>query len=183
MSHGASGASLMGGTGGRVLQCQRGRERVRRTPLVSHDARRTGLPRRRRLDAGGGLVFRWRGGEAIGGRHGEAWWGARRRWRTEWMGKKNGEKRGAGSTVALMAARWRGRRGKRSRGSGVRRHMDGKMGKREGPQARWGTARAADNSPRPVGEGGAVATRQGRRQDASDAGAGDWQAGPGDIRA
>jgi hypothetical protein len=49
----------MGGIGGGVLHCWRGRERVRRTPLASHDARRTGLPRRRRLDARGGSFFWW----------------------------------------------------------------------------------------------------------------------------
>jgi hypothetical protein len=169
MSHGASGASLMGGTGGGVLQCQRGRERVRRTPFVSHDARRTGLPRRRRLDAGGGLVFRWRGGEAIEGRHGEAWWGARRRWRTEWMGKKNGEKRGAGSTVALMAARWRGRRGKGSRGPGFGVTWMGKWGRERGPRRGGGQleqptiapGRRARVAPLPHdrGGGGTRATR------------------------
>jgi hypothetical protein len=52
MSYGGGGTPITGGTGGGILQCRRRRERVRRTPLVSHDARRIGLPRRRRLDAG-----------------------------------------------------------------------------------------------------------------------------------
>jgi hypothetical protein len=70
MSHGGRGDPVTGGTGDRVLQCQRGRERVRCKPLVSHDAGRAGIPRRWRLDAMGGSDFRWRGGEATGGQRG-----------------------------------------------------------------------------------------------------------------
>jgi hypothetical protein len=55
MSYSGEGTPVMGG----VLQCRRGKERVRRTPLASHDARRTGLSRRQRLDTGGGSVFWW----------------------------------------------------------------------------------------------------------------------------
>jgi hypothetical protein len=37
MSHGGGGAPVTGVTVGRVLQHQRGKERVRRTPLASHN--------------------------------------------------------------------------------------------------------------------------------------------------
>jgi hypothetical protein len=86
MSHGGGDAPVTGGAGGRVLQCQMRRERVRRTPLASHDARRTGLPRRRRLDAG---MARTSGGEAVR-RPGDG----TDRLSGERMEKKNGEKRG-----------------------------------------------------------------------------------------
>jgi hypothetical protein len=58
MSNIGKGAPVMGGVGGVVLQCQRRRESVRRTPIESHDARRTGSPRRQKIDAGGGEVVR-----------------------------------------------------------------------------------------------------------------------------
>jgi hypothetical protein len=51
---------------------------------------------------------------------------------------------------------------KTGRGSGVQRHVEGKMGKREGPQAWRGTARVPSIIPRLAGTGGAVAARQGR---------------------
>jgi hypothetical protein len=41
MSHGGRGAPVTGGAGGGVLQHRRRGEKVRCTPLVSHDARRT----------------------------------------------------------------------------------------------------------------------------------------------
>jgi hypothetical protein len=88
MSHSGKGAPV---TGGKVLQCRRRRERVRRTPLVSHNARRTSLPRRWRLNAGVGQTS---GGEATGGRRRQAQWGAGRQRRAERMEKKNGEKGG-----------------------------------------------------------------------------------------
>jgi hypothetical protein len=91
MSHGRGGAPITGGISGGVLQCLRRRERVRCTPLVSHDAERTGLPRRQRLDAGVP-----RGGEATEGRRRQAWWGAGRQRRAERMEKQNGEKGGRG---------------------------------------------------------------------------------------
>jgi hypothetical protein len=80
MSHGGGGAPIMGGAGGRVLQCRRGRERVRRTPLVSHDARRTGLPR----SVAALMAARWCGrrgkrGQGVQGStlHGGGKWGRR----------------------------------------------------------------------------------------------------------
>jgi hypothetical protein len=51
MFHGGRGALVTGDAGGGVLHHRWGKERVRRMPLVSYDTRRTGLPRRRRLDA------------------------------------------------------------------------------------------------------------------------------------
>jgi hypothetical protein len=42
MSNDGGGAPVMGGVGGVVLQCWRRRERVRCTPIETHDARRTG---------------------------------------------------------------------------------------------------------------------------------------------
>jgi hypothetical protein len=71
---------------------------------------------------GGEVVSRpGNGADRLGGELGGG--GARSRWR-----RKNGEKRGARSAVALLAGRWHGRRGKR--GSRVRRRMEGKMGER-----------------------------------------------------
>jgi hypothetical protein len=120
MSHGGGGAPVTGGTGGGILQHRKGKERVRRTPLASHDARRTGLSRRRRLDAGGGSIFRCRGGEATREWRGQAQWGeAGRQWRLEQTEKKNG-RRGARSAVSgfFLVAQWHVRGGKR--GQGVR---------------------------------------------------------------
>jgi hypothetical protein len=62
MSHGGEGAPVTGGADGRVLQCQRGKERVTLTPHLSHNTWRTGSLRRQRLDTEGGSVLRWRGG-------------------------------------------------------------------------------------------------------------------------
>jgi hypothetical protein len=59
MFNGGGAAPVMGGISGAVLQCWKRRERVRRTPIVSHDARRTGSPRRRKIDAGSDSDFRW----------------------------------------------------------------------------------------------------------------------------
>jgi hypothetical protein len=58
MSNIGGGALVMGGIGGVVLQCRRRRERVRHTPIESHDARRTGSPRKRKIDTGGGEAVR-----------------------------------------------------------------------------------------------------------------------------
>jgi hypothetical protein len=49
------GAPMMGGV---VLQCWRRRERVRRTPIESHNAQRTGSPRRQKIDTGSGEAVR-----------------------------------------------------------------------------------------------------------------------------
>jgi hypothetical protein len=107
MSHSGGGAPVMGGTGGGVLQCRRRRDRVRRTPLVSHDT-------------GGGSGFRWRGSEATGGRRGQSQWGAWRQRRTERMEKKNGEKGERGRwPVAFEGARVRGAAREKGGGSGV----------------------------------------------------------------
>jgi hypothetical protein len=85
---------------------------VRHMPLASHDARRTGLPRRRRLDAGGGEVVRRtrNGTDRLGG-------GAGRRRRVEWTEKTNREK-GVRSAAAgfFLAARWCGAKRKIGRG-------------------------------------------------------------------
>jgi hypothetical protein len=43
MSNSGRGTPVTGGTGGGVLQHQRRGEKVRRTPLASHNARRTRL--------------------------------------------------------------------------------------------------------------------------------------------
>jgi hypothetical protein len=59
MSHGDGGAPVTGGAGGGVMQHQRGKERVRHTPLTSHDAQRIGLPRRWSINARGGSIFWW----------------------------------------------------------------------------------------------------------------------------
>jgi hypothetical protein len=58
MSNIGGGALVTGGIGGVVLQCRRRRERVRHMPIESHDAQRTGSPRRRKIDAGGGEAVR-----------------------------------------------------------------------------------------------------------------------------
>jgi hypothetical protein len=133
LSHSGGGALIKGGTGGGVLQCWRRRERVRRTPFVSHDARRTGLLRRWGLDAG---VARTSSGEAVrrpgdsvdrlGGELGgsDAW----SRWRRK-MGRKGGDVSGR---WLFMVTWWHGWRGKRGQGSRVRRRVEGKTGKREG---------------------------------------------------
>jgi hypothetical protein len=54
MSHGGRGAPVTGNAGGGVLQHRRRREKVRRTPLVSHDAWRT-----RRTEGAEGRRRRW----------------------------------------------------------------------------------------------------------------------------
>jgi hypothetical protein len=59
MSNGGGGAPVMGGVGGVVLQCQMRRERVRHTPIGSHDAWRTDSPRMLKIDARGGPDSRW----------------------------------------------------------------------------------------------------------------------------
>jgi hypothetical protein len=59
MSNGGGGATVMGGVSGRVLQCRRRKERVRHTPIESHDTRRAGSPGRRGCDAGSGSDFWW----------------------------------------------------------------------------------------------------------------------------
>jgi hypothetical protein len=133
MSHGGGGASVMGVTGGGVLQCQRRRDRVMRTPLASHDAQRAGLPRRQRLDAGvaqtsGGEKVRrpGDGADRLSGELGAAARGA--------DGEEKRRERGARSVARrlFMAARWCGRRGKRGRGSGVGATWRAGTGKREG---------------------------------------------------
>jgi hypothetical protein len=62
---------------------------VRRTPLASHDARRTGLPRRRRFDAGGGEAVRRLGDGAnrLGGELGGS--GTKSGWRRKMERKRN----------------------------------------------------------------------------------------------
>jgi hypothetical protein len=59
MSHGGKGTLVMGSVGGGVLQCWRRKERVRCTPIESHDVRRAGSLRRRGCDADSGSDFRW----------------------------------------------------------------------------------------------------------------------------
>jgi hypothetical protein len=117
MSNGGGGAPVTGGVGGGVLQCRRRRERVRRTPIESHDAQRTGSPRRRKIDVGGGSDFWWGGGEATGGRRGQARWGAGRQWRIERMEKKT-ERKGSevGDRRLLKALGCVGGEGKRRGG-------------------------------------------------------------------
>jgi hypothetical protein len=114
MSNGGGGAPMTGGIGGGVLQCRRRRERVRRTPITSHDAQWTGSPRRRKIDADGGSDFRWRGGEATRGRRRQARWGAGRQQRAEWMEEKT-ERKGSevGGRRLLKALECTGRRGKK----------------------------------------------------------------------
>jgi hypothetical protein len=62
MSNSGGGAPVMGGIVGRVLQCRRRRERMRCTPIASHDAQRTDSPRRRKSTP---VVAQTSGGEAV----------------------------------------------------------------------------------------------------------------------
>jgi hypothetical protein len=79
MSHGGGDDPVKGGAGGGVLQHQRRGEKVRRTPLVSHDARRTQL-----TEGAEGRRQRWRGGEVTGDSVDRLGGGAGRRRRVEW---------------------------------------------------------------------------------------------------
>jgi hypothetical protein len=138
---------------------------VKRTPLVSHDARRTGLLRRRRLDAG---VTRTSGSEAmrrpgdgadrLGGELGGS--GTRSRWRRK-MGRKGGRGRRPAAFYGGPVARAKRNKGGAG-GSGVRHRVEGKMGRREGPWEQRGTARAAGIGPRSARAGSAIAVRQER---------------------
>jgi hypothetical protein len=73
-------------------------------------------------------------------------------------------KRGTGRwSVAFERARARSKGEKREAGgSGLGATWRLGMGKKEGAQARWGTAQVAGIGPRPAGAGGGVATRQWR---------------------
>jgi hypothetical protein len=106
MSHSGGGAPVMGGTGGGVLQCRRRRDRVRRTPLMSHD---TGVAR-----ASYGEAVR-RPGDGVDRLSGELGGsGARSGWRRK-MERKGSEVGGRWLLKALGCA---GRRGKKEGGPG-----------------------------------------------------------------
>jgi hypothetical protein len=53
-------------------------------------------------------------------------------------------------------------------GSGVQRHVEGKIGNREGSPSMMGTAQVASIGPWPAGVGGAIAARQARAADRLD---------------
>jgi hypothetical protein len=108
----------------------------------------------------GGSDFRWRGGEATGGRRGHAQWGAERQWHVEQMEKKNEEKGGRGRwPMAFYGGPVaRAERKKGAGGSGVRRRLEGKTEKREHPPGTAGDSSGGRYRPRPAGTGGAVAT-------------------------
>jgi hypothetical protein len=115
-------------------------------PLASHDARRTGLPRRRRLDARGGSDFWWRGGEATRGRHGQAQWGAGRQRRAEGMEKKNGEKGERGRRL-LKVLGCTERRGKKEGVRGLVPCGGANGEERGGPQVERGIAQWPASAP------------------------------------
>jgi hypothetical protein len=67
-----------------------------------------GSPRGRKVDAGGGLVSWWRGGEATGDGVDRLGGGAGRQQRAERTEKKNGEKGGRGRRPAAFSLWWPG---------------------------------------------------------------------------
>jgi hypothetical protein len=115
------------------------------------------------------MMARSPGGEAMGHGADRLGGGAGRRRRVERTEKKKqGEGGGARSPASgffFMATRWRG---VPRFGAAWRR----KWGSKRGPWAQWGSTWVAGIGPRPVGAGGAGATRQGRAAGHDDTGAG-----------
>jgi hypothetical protein len=118
----------------------------------------------------GGSDFRWRGGEATGGRRGHAQWGAERQWHVEQMEKKNEEKGGRGRWPTAFyggPVAWAERK-KGAGGPAFGAAWRGKRRRERRPRARRGTARAAGIDPGRRAQAVPLPHDRGGRRGASD---------------